>query len=164
MLQHPGLRPLWEGLRHEWRQQLLAGGALAVVGLLIVTWGVFSSGLLALTGLGILLGGLYIVQHVWRRPPDRHRLRELICHHPARIVWVYGVVTEHQPFGVHFLESGILYFKLLDGDEITVAMPARRLKLVCKLLGRVLPHTVFGYSRQRHRVFDQNPALLRRQD
>jgi hypothetical protein len=40
-------------------------------------------------------------------------------------------------------ESGILYFKLSDGDAISVSMPAKDLKPVSRFLNQVLPHTSF---------------------
>ena len=64
------------------------------------------------------------------------------------------------PFGFYWSENGLLFFKLANGEEITVHLKAKHLKLVSKTLGRLLPHTTFGYSSERDQWYQLDPQLL----
>ncbi len=81
-----------------------------------------------------------------------------------QVVWVYHVKTQVMPYGFHIWERGTIYFKLIDGREITLDLPATKQKMVSKFLNRVLPHASFGYSEERQQLFDRDPSLLLRSD
>lgn len=163
VLRHPGLDPLWEALEHETNQQWWSGIAAFVSGIGLFCWGWMSSGLLAIVGIFVVMGGLSILVQIARRPSATTRLRQLILEEPQTVVWVYSVVTERLPFGMRFQRSGLLYFKLVDGDEISVRLPAKRLTLITKILSRALPHALIGYSTHRAQTFAEDPRRLRKQ-
>lgn len=121
--------------------------------------------LLATFGLAAALAGLKLLWDVLRRPtPEDEHLWQLLNHQPRQIVWVYTMTTQTMPFGFYLWERGTMYFKLLDGSEISLSLPARKLKMVSKFLNRLLPHASFGYSEDRLRQFETNPASLLRSE
>ena len=91
---------------------------------------------------------------------EDERLWYLLNENPKQIVWVYSITTQTMPFGFHLWDTGTMYFKLLDGDEITVGLPTKKLKMVSKFLNRLLPHASFGYSEERQAQFEKDPKLL----
>lgn len=160
---HPAMRVLRRCLWRELMLQLLASAALLTLGLALLIF--FFSHNIILTVLGLILSvtGLRLVfQKLVNRRIGNHRLMVLLADHPGQIVWVYSVVTERLPFGFRFTRNGILYFKLADGDEITVTLPAPDLRLVLRHLNRMLPHASFGYSRDRAQWYLASPELLRK--
>lgn len=163
VLQHPGLDPLWEALERETKQQWCAGIAAFLAGLALFCWGWMSRGLLAIVGIFVVIGGLTIIAQMTRRPSATNRLRRLILEQPQTVVWVYSVVTERLPFGMSIQRSGLLYFKLVDGDEVSVRLPAKRLTLITKILSRALPHALIGYSTHRAQTFAEDPRRLLKQ-
>ena len=165
LFQHPGLFVLEKALIREGRLQLVAAVALSLLGLLLAlllqdklpllragAWAAFLIGL-------ILLYRILLFNKI-----EQHRLVQLLKNQPQEIVWIYSVVTQRMPFGFHFSQTGILYFKLRDGDEISLELPAQQLKLVSKTLNRLLPHATFGYSEDRAQWFRANPELLLRKN
>lgn len=92
---------------------------------------------------------------------ESNRLILLLNKNPQRIVWVYALNTQLNPFGLEFMKSGVLYFKLDDGDEISVGLPVKKLKLISKFLNRILTQTTFGYSKERAEQYKANPNSLR---
>jgi len=67
------------------------------------------------------------------------------------------------PFGFQFSKNGTIYFKLADGDELSVSLPARQLKTVSKALNKILPQATFGYSEANAQYYDIDPEMLRRE-
>lgn len=74
------------------------------------------------------------------------------------------MVIQRMPFGFEFSQSALIYFKLLNGDDITLSLPAEQLKLVMKYLGRLLPHAAIGHSIERERAYTENPRNLLNQE
>lgn len=162
LIRHPGLRYLWRGLRREWRQQLLATLCLVLIGSGLFYWSNFQRLAMLITGL-ILLGiGIGLAINLLLYPPSRHPLRRLLQEQPEQIVWVYSVITERMPFGFKIAHNGILYFKLLDGNEWSVSLPADKLWMTSRILNRLLPKATFGYSPEHERRYKSNPATLKR--
>ena len=64
------------------------------------------------------------------------------------------------PFGFYLWETGQMYFKLVDGQEICLFVPARKLRMVSRFLNKVLPHATFGYSPENAQLFRENPLQL----
>jgi hypothetical protein len=64
------------------------------------------------------------------------------------------------PFGLYLWERGTMFFMLQDGDEISVGLPARKLKMVSRFLNKLLPHASFGYTAERQQQFEADPKLL----
>jgi len=160
-LNHPGLEPLWQSLEREWLIQLTALLALVTAGLVFIA--VALSGYWVVMLLGIIIssiGGYHLYQHLVQ-PRALDRLLKTLYETPQEVVWVYSVVNDHHPFGLQLLQRGILYFKLIDGDEISANLAPQKLKLISKVLSRALPGTVFGYSNERARRYSENPASLK---
>lgn len=160
-LNHPGLEPLWQSLEREWLVQLSALLLLVTAGLVVVAVAINGYWILLLLGVCIsTLGGYQLYRHL-SLPRMVDRLLEVLHETPEQIVWVYSMVNDHHPFGLQFLQRGILYFKLQDGDEVSANLPPQKLKLVSKILSRALPDTVFGYSNERARLYAQDPTSVK---
>ncbi len=93
---------------------------------------------------------------------EKHRLIWLLKNQPYAIVWVYYVKTDQLPFGFHLSSATTLYFKLSDGDEITVGVSKKEFKIISRYLNRLLPHATFGYSRDRAQWYHVHPDMLRK--
>ena len=161
LLGHPGLVPIEKALIREGRLQLLAASALSVSGCILAF--VFMNHHKLFTAISwfcCLLGIYFIYRILLVNKTEQHPLVQLLTHRPKQVVWVYSVVTQRLPFGFQFSQTGILYFKLLDGDEISVELPVQQLKLVSKTLNRLLPHATFGYSDDKAQWYRANPELL----
>lgn len=91
-------------------------------------------------------------------------LFNLLLNQPRKIVWVYSVVTQRMPFGFEFSRNGLLYFKLIDGDQIVVSLPEDKLVSVANFLQRLLPHASFGYTADREQWYIAAPELLIQHD
>jgi hypothetical protein len=123
----------------------------------------FFQGYIILTVFGLLctvLGLRFLSKLLRVKHTEEHRLFRLLIKQPKQIVWVYSVVTERLPFGFQITRYGTLYFKLADGDEISVSMPAQELKRVSKFLNPILPHASFGYTRDREQWYIASPLML----
>ena len=96
-----------------------------------------------------VLGGgmLYHFRKIKANPNTN--LIKIIDENPAFIVWVYTLETNLMPFGFKVNDKGLIYFKLRNGDEISVKMPAKHLKLVSRFLNRLLPEAMFGFSKEK---------------
>ena len=158
---HPALRLLRRSIRQEQRTKLalaiflLAGGAA-------FGYVFFEKGnILATFGLVAVMVGLKVLWDLLQRPKvEDDRLWQLLHYQPRQIVWVYGMSTQTMPFGFYLWEQGTMYFKLLDGGEISISVPAHQLRMVSKFLNRLLPHASFGYSEERRQQFEADPASL----
>lgn len=95
---------------------------------------------------------------------NRMPLMFLLNNKPTAIVWVYSVVTVRLPFGVQWARKGTMYFKLEDGDDITIRLLENDIPRVAKYLNKRLPHATFGYSDERAQWYMANPLLLIRDD
>ncbi len=162
---HPALRYIRRSLRREWWWQLALALALAALPVLLCWWlsragYEWAPAVLLLSAPGLR----WLVQLVRKPAPQHHRLWELLFHNPLKIVWVYSVRTQVIPFGFYLWETGLMVFKLNDGDEISIAIPARKLKVVSRFLNKLLPHATFGYSPERQKLFEENPAQLVKPD
>lgn len=157
------MRRLRRAIRRELRLQFLACVVLLFMGLSLTYIFFTSSIVLTIIGLFLtVLGIRYTHQAVENRRPEDHRLFRLLRYQPGHIVWVYSMVTRRMPFGFEFTRNGTLYFKLIDGDEVSVSVPEKDLKLISRTLNRVLPHASFGYTPDREQWFLASPAMLLR--
>lgn len=154
---------LRKALIRETRWQLLAAIALLLVGVTLVSFFYKTSILAGLLGFFMIItAARYIYTFSTIRKAEDHPLIQLISQEPERIVWIYGQQTERLPFGLQFSRSSVLYFKLIDGDEFTVSIPGRYVRLVSRTLNRLLPNTTFGFSEDRAEQFSEKPRLLRK--
>jgi len=151
-------------IKQEILQQLVSCVLLLVCsGSLLL---VFFKNNIILTILGLI--GVVVSLHLIHRTfallnVQNHRLIQLLHQKPGEIVWVYSVKTERLPFGFQWSTNITLYFKLSDGDEISIVLPRNKIKLISKYLNRLLPHATFGYSADRAQWYNVSPDLLRKQ-
>ncbi len=87
-------------------------------------------------------------------------LKKLLLKEPQKVVWVYSMVTQRMPFGFQINQSGTMYFKLIDGNEITLSLPVSELKGISEMLNYHLPHASFGYSKEKEQWYLAHPAML----
>jgi hypothetical protein len=64
------------------------------------------------------------------------------------------------PFGFEIVQSGLIYFKLENGEDYSVSVAAKDLKLISRTLNRLLPHATFGYSQEKANIYDIDPKQL----
>lgn len=112
-------------------------------------------------GLVAMILGIKLMFEVIRKPrTEDEMLWTLLCEKPKEIVWIYSVTTQTMPFGFYLWDAGTMYFKLLDGDELSVSLPVKKMKMVSKFLNRLLPHASFGYSDEKREQFEKDPKSL----
>ncbi len=124
----------------------------------------FGRGNSGLVILSLLLSvtGLKFLSDVFRtnKDHDASTLIPLLSQSPCKIVWVYSIVTENMPFGIHLIDRGKLLFKLDEGKEICISVPHRRLKEISRQLQQLLPHASFGYTKEKMQWYLADPHLL----
>jgi hypothetical protein len=119
------------------------------------------SWIFAAFALAMLVSGIRLLSDVFRFwKMEQTPLIQLLFYQPQEIVWVYTIVTEKLPFGVFFSKKGTMYFKLLNGDEISIKLDEKQLPLISESLNSVLPHATFGYSKEKEQWYMANPAML----
>ncbi|MEL6865651.1 MAG: hypothetical protein AAFP19_14585 [Bacteroidota bacterium] len=107
---------------------------------------------------GFSLRAIYRLLLSW--PIEKSQLIYMLREKPEDIVWVYSILTQRKPFGISFSQNAMLYFKLIDGDHICLAVPERDLLDLQQLLNRQLPHATFGFNKDRQQWYMASPALL----
>ncbi len=164
LLQHPGIQLLHRAQRRELQLQLVSFLAMLALGIICCCFAWHNNALITIAGLTFTVLSLTALYHLYQHWHD-DRLMRILVHHPQQIVWIYTVVVQRMPFGVHLFQSGTIFFKLADGSEISVILPENKLRLVCHTLGRLLPHATIGYSKELETQYQKNPAsLLRKTD
>ena len=158
---HPAMRELHFAIQKERSVKLIIALCLIFGGITIPYMYFRKNSFIASSGMVALIIGLRLLFGVIRTPRSvDERLWHLLNENPRQIVWVYSVTTQTMPFGFHLWDAGTMYFKLLDGDEISVNLPVKKLKMVSKFLNRLMPHASFGYSEERRAQFEKDPKLL----
>ncbi len=159
LLHHPGIQVLKRAIRREQYLQLASFSVMLAVGIACCCFAFHDNALITIAGLTFTILSISALYHL-RQNWNDDRLMRLLEYQSLQIVWVYPVVVQHVPFGIHMFQNGTLFFKLINGDEISVVLPASKLKLVCRTLSRLLPHAAIGYSKERELQYRQNPRLL----
>lgn len=163
LYRHPSMKLLRTAISKENRQQLIAAIILTISGLLCTYFAFEKSHIIAALGILVTIIGIRLTfKFIQRQNVEESHLVYLLFHKPEKIIWVYGVVTQHQPFGFNTTRGGILYFHLIDGDNISVSLSPKRLKQVSKFLNRLLPNAIFGYTKEREQMYAQDPKSLLR--
>jgi hypothetical protein len=163
LYRHPAMRLLERSVNSELRLQVIAAACLFGLGAFLCYIFFSNSVILTIIGLGVAVIGIRQVYLTLRALQlADHEILRLLKDKPHRIVWVYSVVTERAPFGFTFMRQGTMYFKLENGDQLSVMMPSGKLKLVSRFLNRLLPHASFGYSIDREQLYEISPEQLRR--
>ncbi|MDX1942508.1 MAG: hypothetical protein SFU99_18230 [Saprospiraceae bacterium] len=159
LLQHPGIRLLHRAIRREQYVQLAAFGFMLMVGITCCCFTFHNNALITIAGLTFTVLSITALYHLYLHWND-DRLMRLLEYQPQQIVWIYTVVVQRMPFGVHLFQNGTLFFKLIDGDEISILLSEKKMKLACHTLSRLLPHATIGYSKEREAQYKQNPKRL----
>lgn len=150
-----------DGIRRDLWLKLAVGLVLLAAGFGLAMVFYKKYNLLAVLGMGLALPGAWFVREWVRRPRvEDDALWQVLHRAPKQVVWVYTQEERLMPLGLFLAERGTLFIMLLDGSELTLALPARKLKLASHYLRRLLPHAVFGFSVERKQQFESNPSLL----
>ena len=158
---HPAMKLLHAAIRKERNIKLVFALCLMTGGVVVPYIYFQFNSYAVIAGLIALIIGSKLLLDIIRTPRTvDERLWFLLKEQPEKIVWVYSVTTRCMPFGFHLWDTGNMYFKLLDGGEISISLPAKKMKMVSRFLNRLLPHASFGYSRERQMQFEKDPALL----
>lgn len=143
--------------------QVIAASLLTVFGIMLVQFSFQRSTIMVIAGLSCtIIGGQLVIKKLKQLQVEDSQLVHLLFNHPEKIVWVYGVVTQHHPFGFSFSQNGLLYFKLINGEDIVVDLPAKKLKQVSRFLNKLLPYTCFGYTKEREKQYLIAPSSLKK--
>jgi hypothetical protein len=162
LYRHPSMKLLRRAIARENRLQLIAAMLLTSGGLAIVYFTFTKSHFIAALGMIATLIGIRLTfKFAQQQNVEENYLVHLLFYQPDKIVWVYGLVTQHQPFGFNTTQNGVLYFNLIDGDSISVSLPPQKLKQVSFFLNRLLPKAVFGHTNERARQYERDPRSLR---
>lgn len=154
---------LREAIRRDLWLKLAVGLVLLTAGLSMAAVFYQKYNLLAVLGVGMALPGAWFLREYLRRPKvEDDPLWQVLHRAPKQVVWVYIQEERLMPFGMLLTERGTLFVMLLDGSELTLAMPIKQLKLASHYLHRLLPHAAFGFSQERKQQFEQDPSLLGR--
>ena len=163
LLDHPSVQLLRRAVRREWRLKLVFSVLLLAFGLGFAWFCFEGSIILTLFGLTCTVLGIRFIFHLLQESrTGGSRLLYLLEHRPGQIVWVYAIVTERLPFGLQFGSNCTMYFKLIDGDEVTVGLSVKSQREASKALNALLPHATFGYTRDREQWYMADPAMLLR--
>ena len=110
--------------------------------------------------IGISLTLLAVLLKVLNDPDGR--LEDILLHDPKKIVWVYHYIVLTMPFGIAVGQMTTMYFKLQNGDHLTLKVKPHVAEHLLSLLRMRLPHASFGYSAKKEFLYNTDPALLRR--
>lgn len=158
---HPAMRLLYRAVQRERNTKLAFSLVLMTAATVMPYFNKSRNKFIFGICLVAFLVGLQLLYKIIRKSrSEDEKLLHLLKNNPRQIVWVFSIATQAMPFGFHLWDTGVMYFKLLDGDEISVNLPSKKLKMVSKFLNRLLPHASFGYSDERQAQFDQDPKLL----
>lgn len=163
LLEHPGIQVLQQAVRREQYRQLVAFSLLLASGLIFCCFAIQHNALITIAGVIFSILGAAALFHVYTHWND-DRLIVLLRYQPRQIVWVYSLSLQIAPFGIYLFRRGTLFFKLSDGEEISISVPAHKLRLVSRTLNRLLPHATFGYTREREEQFRRSPLSLLRDE
>ncbi|MBI1226414.1 MAG: hypothetical protein GC192_14370 [Bacteroidetes bacterium] len=161
LLTHPAMQTIREAIQRDLWLKLAVGLVLLVAGLSMATYFYHKYNLLAMLGLGVALPGVWCLREYLRRPKVEDDLLWQTLHRfPRQIVWVFTQEEELMPFGLMLTKRGSLYIMLLDGTELTLAFPTKKLHLASHFLHRLLPHAAFGFSQELKQQFERDPSLV----
>ncbi len=153
-------------LIRERNLKLLAASILLAGGLVFVVLMCFSKTVklclvCALATLVLLVLGfkfLYETLTVWQ--PHRHPVWLQIKENPKQIVWVYSKDVQTSPYGLEVSGHAVMFFKLLDKNELSISVPRKKARALSESLNPVLPHATFGYTLERAQWYVADPSFL----
>ena len=109
-----------KALNREIRLKLMASVALLLFGELLSIYAFQLNGAIVVVGIVLTVLGIKFTRDaLLNRNVEKSPLMQLLVKEPKKIVWIYSVVTQRMPFGLEFSNDVTIYFKLIDGDDIT---------------------------------------------
>ena len=152
-------------LQRDIHLKLLTSVALLVFGELLCIYAFQLNMGIFFIGIVLTVSGIIFTRNaLLNRKVEETPLMRLLQKEPKQIVWVYYVVTRRMPFGLEFSKVATVYFKLINGDQITLSMSENNAAYVLKMLNLKLPHATFGFSQDREQWFMADPAMLYREN
>ena len=140
---------------------LLASLMLSLIGAMLIWHFLQENIFLVIIGFSItILGMFFLIKRFNILANDEYPITTMLLKEPRKVVWVYSIVTQRMPFGFVINHSGTMYFKLIDGSEMTLSLPAEELKSTSEMLNYHLPHATFGYTKEREQWFLAHPEML----
>ena len=157
---HPAIQAIQKSVASEQWIKLAVGLFFAAIGILglVWTWGHLVITILMLVMIGGALLFLKSTVDDWNK--EQTAFMDLLTKQPQKIVWVYTIITQRMPFGLEWSKSGTIYFKLINGEELTVTMPAKHITFVSRSLNKLLPHATFGFTKDREQWYMASPEML----
>ncbi len=145
----------------EKRTYIIVGFVIICIGGIMLWSGYKENPALIIISLLLIVTGLKLLYDKINEPSG---FRAPIVLHLVRnknnMVWVYSIVKENMPFGVRLVENGRVIFKTLDKREYSLSIPIQELTYLSQLLESYLPHTTFGYSKEKENIYEIDPHLL----
>jgi len=139
---------------------MLAGGAGCIM--LMYRTNTAKLGLVcALAAMTLIVLGfkfLYDTIVVWQ--PQQHPVWQQVTQNPQDIVWIYAKIVATSPYGLEVTGHAVMYFKLIDGSELSIGVPRKHARTLSESLNPTLPHATFGYSVERAQWYVADPYLL----
>lgn len=89
--------------------------------------------------------------------PEKSPIIKALREEQGQIVWIYPYITEVMPFGVSLFKRCYIIIKLDDGAEHSFIIRMKEKKLLLKWMKRLLPHTTFGFSKDREARYGISP-------
>lgn len=164
---HPKMSILVDVLERERYFELFFIAVLLVMGITICTLYAYETigMMVAIGGIGI---GLFAIKLIYRLVVNwdvkNKLLWKQLTEEADDIVWVYSVETQLMPFGIMLYSKGVMYFKLADGNDISISLPPHKIKPISQMLNELLPHASFGFTEERDQWYTINPLMLLRSE
>lgn len=155
-------------LKRQRLLKLIAASLLIVLSLVGILYALDSFHFQGIIGIGLLMGVfIFLATEVLQKAQENY-LQEikfwitLLHQTPEMIVWIYYYKLENMPFGIRMNQQTKLFFKLQNKEEVIIDMKEQDIIRVMNLLRDHLPHTTFGYSKEKKQLYDISPDLLRK--
>ncbi|MCP4437917.1 MAG: hypothetical protein GY810_03155 [Aureispira sp.] len=160
-----GMLVLKEALRRERKMKLLVLliNCLLAIGLLMAALFAKSRAewlFLVLSGMAFSVAFLF-GRSIWKEwDLNTNPIMDKLHNNNRSIVWVYTIKIDFSPLGVQFWNQHTLSFRMHDGEELQMRAYDTEIPDIERALKQFLPHTTFGYTKEREQWYIANPMLL----
>ncbi|MEM9887445.1 MAG: hypothetical protein AAF849_16235 [Bacteroidota bacterium] len=156
---------LRQAAQKEQRTKLIVSVGMTLAGIALLVLFFEKNTALSIVGLLFLFFGIQFGYQYFRyREVDKMPIFNVLKYRPKSIVWVYSVVTERMPFGFKINQNALMYFKLINGDTMSISVPSERAEMISAGLNYLLPQASFGYTEDREQWFMAAPEMLLRDE
>lgn len=158
LIRHPAFQIVMNSVVREIRLVFFLSFFALVAGTCLLMISLKQGMLFAFLG-AILVGiaGWLYFQYREIQDPEHSPIIKVLRNEQRRIVWVYPYITEVMPFGISLFKRCYIIMKLDDGEEHSFIIRMREKKLLLKWMKRLLPHTTFGFSKDREARYGNSP-------